>query len=84
MRISQDTRFSISGSEGRDRTYDILINSQAQLPLCYFGTETFYNCTTLLVVAMQYPSAGSLKTLVVASAGVEPATHGFSIRCSTD
>ena len=37
MRYQTALHSDKTGSEGRDRTYDTLINSQVQLPLCYFG-----------------------------------------------
>ena len=35
--LTTDVTRDKNGSPGMDRTYDIFVNSEAQLPLCYWG-----------------------------------------------
>ena len=45
--------------------------------ICYASTTPFYLMGNLV-------KASKSRFLLVARAGIEPATHGFSVRCSTN
>ena len=61
------------GALGGIRTPDLLVRSQTLYPAELRAQESLFSYNKLLI-----------KNKMVAPAGIEPATQGFSVPCSTD
>ena len=64
------------GAPGGIRTPDLLIRSQTLYPTELRAQDMLFSYSTLVVL--------TLFIKMVAPAGIEPATQGFSVPCSTD